>query len=50
MGSVEGRVAIEYFDPSAEVQANKYAFKCHRTTVNGVTTLYPVNSIAYHPK
>ncbi len=30
MASTEGRIAVEYFDASPEVQANKYAFKCHR--------------------
>jgi cell cycle arrest protein BUB3 len=51
LSSIEGRVAIEYFDPSPQVQKKKYAFKCHRKT-NNVTkaqTLYPVNSIAFHP-
>lgn len=32
VGSVDGRVAMEYIDASDEAQANKYAFKCHRTT------------------
>ena len=49
LSSVEGRVAIEYFDPSPAVQARKYAFKCHRAVVKGVQTLYPVNTIAFHP-
>lgn len=30
--SIEGRVAVEWFDDSAESQARKYAFKCHRQT------------------
>jgi hypothetical protein len=30
LSSVEGRVAMEYFDQSAESQKRKYAFKCHR--------------------
>lgn len=48
MGSVDGRVALEFVD--AEVaQARKYAFKCHREKVGGVDTAYPVNAIAYHP-
>jgi len=50
LSSVEGRVAMEYFDPSSEVQARKYAFKCHRTTTNGVDTVYPVNAMAFHPQ
>jgi cell cycle arrest protein BUB3 len=33
MSSIEGRVAVEYFDMSAAQQARKYAFKCHRTSV-----------------
>lgn len=50
LSSIEGRVAVEYIDPSEAVQSKKYAFKCHRTNVNGVDTLYPVNAIAFHPK
>ena len=30
LSSVEGRVAMEFFDEDPEVQAKKYAFKCHR--------------------
>lgn len=50
--SIEGRVAVEFFDPSADVQAQKYAFKCHRIVdkVNGIDTVTPVNAIAFHPK
>ncbi|KAH6564551.1 hypothetical protein BASA50_008770 [Batrachochytrium salamandrivorans] len=48
--SVEGRVAVEYFDPAEEVQAKNYSFKCHRLVVNGIDTIYPVNTLAYHPK
>ena len=47
--SIEGRVAVEFFDPASEVQAKKYAFKCHRAVVNGVDTVYPVNALAFHP-
>lgn len=49
LSSIEGRVAMEYFDPSPEIQAKKYAFKCHRTTTNNVDTVYPVNCISFHP-
>eukprot|EP01095_Lingulamoeba_sp_RSL-Kostka_P002173 TRINITY_DN13061_c0_g1_i1.p1 TRINITY_DN13061_c0_g1~~TRINITY_DN13061_c0_g1_i1.p1 ORF type:complete len:355 (-),score=109.42 TRINITY_DN13061_c0_g1_i1:103-1167(-) len=48
LGSVEGRVAIEYFDPSQEVQSKKYAFKCHRSKNNGIDFVFPVNCIAFH--
>ncbi|KAF9164001.1 hypothetical protein DFQ27_004032 [Actinomortierella ambigua] len=47
--SIEGRVAVEFFDKSPEMQAKKYAFKCHRQMVDGVETIYPVNALAYHP-
>ncbi|KDQ54325.1 hypothetical protein JAAARDRAFT_38492 [Jaapia argillacea MUCL 33604] len=47
--SVEGRISVEYFDPSPEVQEKKYAFKCHRQTINDVDHVWPVNSLAFHP-
>lgn len=47
--SIEGRVAVEWFDPSNDSQARKYAFKCHRQPVDDVDVVYPVNSIAFHP-
>ncbi|KAF7845768.1 hypothetical protein BT93_L0718 [Corymbia citriodora subsp. variegata] len=47
--SIEGRVAVEYFDQSSEVQKGHFAFKCHRATVDGVDTVYPVNALAFHP-
>ncbi|KAL9109165.1 MAG: hypothetical protein Q9227_006090 [Pyrenula ochraceoflavens] len=48
--SIEGRVAVEWFDSSAESQARKYAFKCHRQNVDDVDVVYPVNALAFHPK
>ncbi|KAL0566907.1 mitotic spindle checkpoint protein Bub3 [Marasmius crinis-equi] len=48
--SVEGRIAVEYFDPSETSQSRKYAFKCHRSTSSdGVDHVWPVNSLAFHP-
>ncbi|KAI9679470.1 MAG: hypothetical protein M1817_005492 [Caeruleum heppii] len=51
--SIEGRVAVEWFDPSTTSQARKYAFKCHRqpSTNDGgmVDVVYPVNALAFHP-
>jgi len=46
VGSIEGRVAIEYLDDVTGVPSNrkKYAFKCHRIS----DTIYPVNTIAFH--
>lgn len=47
--SIEGRVAVEFFDPAPEVQAKKYAFKCHRQVLEGVDTVYPVQGLAFNP-
>lgn len=47
--SIEGRVAVEWFDPSEESQARKYAFKCHRQNVDGQDVVYPVHALAFHP-
>nr|CAD7394750.1 unnamed protein product [Timema cristinae] len=48
LSSIEGRVAVEYLDTSAEVQKKKYAFKCHRTKEGGIENIYPVNAISFH--
>ncbi|KAA1071153.1 hypothetical protein PGT21_020580 [Puccinia graminis f. sp. tritici] len=48
-GSIEGRVAVDLFDTSAESQTKKYAFKCHRQVIEGIDTIYPVNALAFHP-
>ncbi|KAL9189954.1 hypothetical protein ACHAXT_009629 [Thalassiosira profunda] len=47
LGSIEGRVAIEYLDDVgiSSGKKKKYAFKCHRVN----DTIYPVNAIAFHP-
>lgn len=49
IGSVEGRIGVEYFDPSPEVQEKKYAFKCHRQAIDDVDHVWPVNALAFHP-
>lgn len=49
LGSVEGRVAMEYFDLSPAAQAAKYAFKCHRRAEGGKDVVFPVHGIAFHP-
>ncbi|KAK9454796.1 WD40-repeat-containing domain protein [Dipodascopsis uninucleata] len=49
--SVEGRIAVDFFDPNPTVQAKKYAFKCHRAIENDTVDLvYPVNTLAFHPQ
>lgn len=51
LSSIEGRVAVEFLDPSPEAQKKKYAFKCHRVKdAQGADVIYPVNAIAFHPK
>lgn len=35
LGSIEGRVAVEYFNPDQNVQKNKYAFKVGKTMRKG---------------
>ncbi|KDN52472.1 WD40 repeat-like protein [Tilletiaria anomala UBC 951] len=47
--SVEGRVAVEFFDNSDAGAARKYAFKCHRRAVDSIDTVYPVNCLTFHP-
>ena len=47
--SVEGRIAVEYFDTSPEIQEKKYAFKCHRQTIDGDDHVWPVNCLVFHP-
>ena len=32
-GSVEGRIAVDYFDNAVAVQSKKFSFKCHRLKV-----------------
>ncbi|TNN19698.1 Mitotic checkpoint protein isoform 2 [Schistosoma japonicum] len=48
LGSIEGRIAVEMFDPNPEVQKKKYAFKCHRVKDGDKETIYPVIAIAFH--
>ncbi|KAJ3673062.1 hypothetical protein LUZ60_006436 [Juncus effusus] len=49
LSSVEGRVAMEFFEMSEAAQSKKYAFKCHRRSEGGRDIVYPVNAIAFHP-
>lgn len=52
ISSIEGRVGVEYVAEAD--QAQNFAFKCHRMPAPGQETelelVYPVNSIAFHPK
>lgn len=52
VGSIEGRVAVEYLDPSPEFQKQKYAFKCHRSKEPSTNAeiIYPVNAVSFHRK
>jgi cell cycle arrest protein BUB3 len=48
LSTIEGRVAVEYFDMNPEIQKKKYAFKCHRNKEPNNEIIYPVNAIAFH--
>ncbi|CAG9809053.1 unnamed protein product [Chironomus riparius] len=48
MSSIEGRVAVEYFDNDAEIQKKKFAFKCHRNRDKDIELIYPVNALSFH--
>lgn len=49
LGSVEGRVAIQYVSPANP--KDNFTFKCHRSNgaPNGYQDIYAVNDIAFHP-
>ncbi len=49
LGSVEGRVAIQYVNPINP--KDNFTFKCHRSngTNNGFQDIFAVNDIAFHP-
>lgn len=53
-GSVEGRIAIEYFPDTIPEGASNFSYKCHRVSkeVEGSKTsyIYPVNDISFHPQ
>lgn len=50
VGSIEGRIALEYFD-QGENDKSKYAFKCHREVdSDGQDCVYPVHALAFHEK
>lgn len=48
LGSIEGRIAVEMFDPIPEVQKKKYAFKCHRVKEGDKEIIHPITAIAFH--
>lgn len=46
--TIDGRVAVEYFDVHSDVQAKKYAFKCHRQPQRDEPdTVFPVNALEF---
>ncbi|KAM6496265.1 Poly(A)+ RNA export protein [Amanita muscaria] len=51
VGSVDGRIAIQYTDPKECV--NNYTFRCHRKDIipksKNETIVYPINDISFHP-
>ncbi|GKD00116.1 mitotic checkpoint protein BUB3.1 [Tanacetum coccineum] len=49
LSSVDGRVAMEFFDLSKAGQSKKYIFKCHRKSEGERDIVYPVYTITFHP-
>lgn len=48
LGSIEGRVAIQYVQPVNP--KDNFTFKCHRSSGNsGYQDIYAVNDISFHP-
>ncbi|CAH8637392.1 unnamed protein product [Schistosoma mattheei] len=49
LGSIEGRVAIQYLNPTTP--KDNFTFKCHRSNapVNGYHEIFAVNDMAFHP-
>ncbi|KAL3309858.1 hypothetical protein Ciccas_011584 [Cichlidogyrus casuarinus] len=49
LGSIEGRSAIQYLNPSNP--KDNFTFKCHRSnaTMGGYQEVFPVNDIVFHP-
>ncbi|GBP36082.1 mRNA export factor [Eumeta japonica] len=49
LGSVEGRVAIQYVNPAQP--KDNFTFKCHRSNTSGTgyQDIYAVNDVAFHP-
>jgi hypothetical protein len=46
---VEGRIGIGFSVPSPEVHDKKYAFKCHRQTIDDIDHVWLVNASASQP-
>ncbi|CAJ0962690.1 unnamed protein product, partial [Mesorhabditis belari] len=49
LGSIEGRVAVQYVSPRDP--KDNFTFKCHRSAeiINGYQEIYPVNDVCLHP-
>ena len=49
IGSIDGRIAIEYFGDVCE-QAQRFSFSCCRRDEENNVVVYPVNALTFHPK
>jgi len=53
-GSVEGRIAIEYFPDTVPEGCSNFSYKCHRVSKeedgSKYSYIYPVNDISFHPR
>lgn len=48
IGSIDGRIAIEYFGDVCE-QAQRFSFSCNKRDEEQDVIVYPVNALAFHP-
>jgi len=46
VGTTSSRVLIEYIT----IKKNPYSFICHKKVIDGISTYYPINALATHPK
>lgn len=50
LGSLDGRVSIDFFDELEAAALRRFAFKCHRAkNVSGMDSVCPVTGLAFHP-
>ena len=49
IGSIDGRIAIEYFGDVIE-QAQRFSFSCNKRSESEKVIVYPVNALTFHPK
>ena len=49
IGSIAGKISVEYSENKDKMLNRSYSFKCHRQETLKESVIYPVNSIVFHP-